>query len=57
MKYGGIASILELFLSCILEIQPERSEQTLDGMKWNPEWLDFYDFLLIFQVPSEIRGC
>ncbi len=37
-------SILELSFSCILEIQPERSEQTLDGMKWSPEWLDFYDF-------------
>ncbi len=46
MECGEIASILELFLSCILEIQPERSEQTLDGMKWNPEWLDFYDNLV-----------
>ena len=41
----GDTSIMELFLSCILKIQPERSEQTPDGMKWNLEWLDFYDFL------------
>ena len=59
-------SILELSFSCILEIQPERSEQTLDvlrnqrisgtpeiarqflsGMKWSPEWLDFYDTMTI----------